>query len=92
MRRSFGAGVRWAAHVSQARSPGCCQSITSKCRPQKQHIFPASRIRVVEDRSPLMVFYDKRTKSEIHPQIQPLENKQLDSRPTSESQLHGKKL
>jgi mono/diheme cytochrome c family protein len=30
MRRSFGAGARWAAHESQARSPGGCQSIASR--------------------------------------------------------------
>jgi hypothetical protein len=67
MRRSFGAGARWVAHESQARSARGCQSIASRERPQKQQIFPASRIRVVELRSPPMP-NDKRRKGEIHPQ------------------------
>jgi hypothetical protein len=65
MRRSFGAGARCAAHESQDRSPGGCQSRVSRKRPQEQQIFPACRIRVVELRSPPMP-NDKRRKGEMY--------------------------
>lgn len=68
MRWSLEAGIRSAVHASQALSPGVCHSRTSRWRPQKQQILPASLIRIVDARSPPIDLYSKRRKGEIHPQ------------------------
>jgi hypothetical protein len=88
MRRSFGAGARWAAQESQVRSPGGCQSVRSRSRPQKQQIFPASRFRVVEDRSP-PILNNKRIKDERYQQVKIIPLTHMDALSQSDYAVTG---